>query len=281
MKRKLLCLLILGVLMCAAAGTASASFFAQFIDVGAGDCTLLIADGETMLVDTGPETALRSVTEALQAKNIEKIDTLVITHPHRDHAGNLQDVLRMLPVGRGCVTGEDDSKEGAETEQVILKAGYEPVRLYRGDRFTFGSGVVTVLWPEKGSMPISLNDRSAVMRIVWHGFSLLLAGDAENGAEACMLRGAADMELKSDMLRVGHHGMETATSWPFAQAVGANYAVISCGEPTAARPHLSPVTEETLRNAGAAAVLSTLHNGNIRLEIGDDRRLTITAERTE
>ncbi|MCQ2458501.1 MAG: MBL fold metallo-hydrolase [Clostridia bacterium] len=227
---------------------------------------LMGCDGYTVMVDTGPATALEKVSEALYRNKVSLIDCLILTHPHPDHTGNLDYITDRYAVGTVILSGTADY--GTEFKNAR--------KMYRGDTLVFGNLEMIAVWPDITPLPL-INDRSLVFSVSYDGFTMLLAADAEADAEAVMVAGRHSIPLKADLLKAGHHGMETSTTWPFLQAVQPEYAIISCGgqDKTAT---LSPVTAENLTDAGTSVILSTSENGNIRIEI-ENRRLTISTQK--
>ena len=71
----------------------------HFIDVGQGDSTLVISNGETMLIDCGESSAADKVTSYLTSVGVDKLDYIVATHPHSDHMGGMAEVIDTFDVG--------------------------------------------------------------------------------------------------------------------------------------------------------------------------------------
>lgn len=85
------------------------------LDVGQGDALLLRPpEGQTVLVDAGPQAAGPEVVRYLRDQGVERIDSLVATHPHEDHIGGMKDVLEAFEVGKvwdsGFVLGSRTQK---------------------------------------------------------------------------------------------------------------------------------------------------------------------------
>jgi len=213
----------------------------EAIDVGQGDSLLVITpDGKTLLVDGGgfgggPRQAPQEfdigeevVSPALWSRGIRRLDAVALSHAHSDHMGGLPAVLRNfrpreLWVGNNPRFGE---YEALLKEAAALDVG---VRSFRsGDAFTFGSTQLAVLAPFRGYQPGAepANNDSLVLRVAYGSTSVLLEGDAEAPIEEAML---AEPDLKSTLLKVGHHGSITSTRPEFLARVDPVYAVISCG----------------------------------------------------
>ena len=205
----------------------------EYIDVGQGDSSFSIfPDGKVMLIDGGEVGQGATVLEAMKKYNIQKIDFLVATHPHSDHIGGLAEVLEKMPTEKVIlprIADEDvpttlvyenllDAIYESHAEVVEAKAGLE---LYKKNNLS-----VTCLSPTKGSQK-NLNNYSAVIRIAYGSTSFLFTGDAEKSIEKQLLK--SGQTLRSDVLKAGHHGSNTASSEEFLQAVLPKYAVISAG----------------------------------------------------
>lgn len=270
-KRSFYLILILLILI---GNTAFASFFMEMIDVGAGDCFLLRCDNTWIMIDTGPEKALPRVEQVLDELGVTSLDMLLITHPHPDHAGNLEAILKKLPVTRVCVSGSENDSPFVESQnKAITDAGLTPVPLFRGNRFTIGDCEAVVLWPEAEPLELE-NDRSVVLKLIRENFSMLFMGDAELETEHCLLAGKQDLPLKANLIKLGHHGMATSSTYPFIAEVSPDFAFASCGS-REKNATLSPLTVENLEECGVTYLFSTRENGNVILAIDDTGLLTI------
>ena len=213
----------------------------EAIDVGQGDSILLIApDGKTLLIDGGglgggPRQAAPDfdigeevVSPALWARGIRHLDAVALSHAHSDHMGGLPAVLRNfhpdeLWVGKNPRFGAYNALlDEAASLHMRVRA------FHAGDKFGFGPTQIQVLAPfanyEPGPEPT--NNDSLVLHVVYRFTSVMLEGDAEAPIEDAML---AEPDLKSTLLKVGHHGSITSTRPEFLSRVSPQWAVISCG----------------------------------------------------
>ena len=213
------------------AGPALADLELQFLDVGQGDCTVVLCDGESMIVDGGPESASDFLYTYLRNDlKLEHLDYLVSTHPHTDHVGGLAAVLNAVPVDLLLTpVTEWDSKRFRRMMEYAEMQGTVVDVPQAGDTLRLGGATVTVLhcWPEAQQYSTA-NDMSIVLRIDYGDTAFLLMGDAESTSEYMMID--AGMPLKADVLRVAHHGSYSATTAEFLREVSPSWAVISCGK---------------------------------------------------
>ncbi|MGB9793043.1 MAG: ComEC/Rec2 family competence protein [Thermacetogeniaceae bacterium] len=229
---------------------APARLVVHFIDVGQGDSILLqLPDGRTMLVDAGPDEAGSEVVSYLQREGVKRIDYLVATHPHADHIGGMDEVVRAFEIGKVYMPRVTANTESFENLLRSLRA--------KGLKITPARAGLAVL--DEDGLKASflapcrlryeeLNDWSAVLKVSYGNTSFLLTGDAQAESELEMLASGAD--LKADVLKVGHHGSSSSTSWAFLEAVSPKYAVICVGAGNDyGHPH-----RETLAKLAAAGV---------------------------
>lgn len=195
-------------------------FVICFLSVGQGDCTLIRAEDQIVLIDTGPSGQEERIQSQLSKLEADDIDYCFITHLHEDHLGSLAELLGAVPIHQLLLTGEgypgtlyQMAKEKNTTiEQPNLGQAYE----IGGSRFI-------VMGPSFfGS---DENNNSLILKIEYGAFSFLITGDAETEEEQSL-----SGELASTVLKVGHHGSKTSTSASFLQQVKPQYAVISCGK---------------------------------------------------
>ena len=234
----------------------------HFLDVGQGDCTIVLCDGETMVIDGGPASASSLVYSYIRnTLDIQHIDYVVSTHPHLDHVYGLSSVLNAAPVDLILTPVlEWDSKAFNSVLKYAEQQGTPLSIPQDGDTLLLGGATVTILhcWPEAIDYGRT-NDSSIVVRIDYGRISFIITGDAEDWSEYMMID--SGMNLKANVLRVAHHGSNTASTAEFLQAVQPEYAVISVGKDNGyGHPHQEVLNR--LENAGCK-ILRTDELGTI------------------
>jgi len=200
----------------------------HYLDVGQGDATLILCDGQAMLIDAGNNDKGTQVQMYLQKRGIARLDYVIGTHPDADHIGGLDVILYKFDCDTILMP---DYEKGTKTYEDVLQTmkqkRYSPTRPKAGGVYTLGSARFTVVAPI-GTYGDNANDYSIGI-LLEHGENrFLFTGDAEEASEADMLMNG--VELSADVYKAGHHGSRTASTEDFVKAVRPDYAVISCGE---------------------------------------------------
>ena len=205
------------------------------VDVGQGDALLIrFPSGKVMVVDGGPDT--RTLSNYLTAQGITAIDYAVLSHAHGDHYTGLTPTLAKLP--KDCTARVFDpgynrsDTTGYTNFRSAAGCHYQAVHI--GETLWLDPQVeVTVLSAHSsryGSSDDShgINNTSAVVRLRYGRFSMLLEGDAEQAAEQSTLMAERAL-LRSTVLKAGHHGSCTATATSYLGAIDPQYVLISVG----------------------------------------------------
>lgn len=241
----------------------------HYIDVGQADATLLLCGGESMLIDGGNVEDSRLVVSYLGSLGIDKLDYVLDTHAQEDHVGGLAGALAKYGAGQVYAPVTDyDSKAFRD----FIKYAGDVTIPSPGDSWTLGDANVTVLGPQKEYA--DTNNTSIVLRIDYGETSFLFTGDAERGAEQDMLD--AGCNLGATVLKVGHHGSETSTSYPFLREVSPEYAVISVGTDNS-YGHPTEAALSRLRDAEVALYRTDLQ-GTV-VAVSDGETVTFTVEK--
>jgi len=236
----------------------------HFLDIGQGDAIYIrTPGGRHYMVDTGTRSSRRMVVPYLKYLKVEKLDGVLITHSHLDHVGGLFYIAEAIPIGTFYHSGY--VHEGTHNEKTVarLKKKKVPFKKVRaGDVLELDQGVfMNVFHPPANwtAYDSELNDFSVVVKLTYGDIDFLLTGDAEKKSEKSMLK--RKLALKSEFLKVGHHGSNTATTTAFLETVDPLYAIVSCGAGNKFK-HPHPETMEALRKRDTT-VLRTDQNGTI------------------
>jgi len=217
------------LLTSAVAPARAGEMLVDLLDVGQGDAELIRAGGKVVLIDAGIKRA--RVVDQLRALGVDHIDLAITTHPHADHIGGMEDVIRGLPVALYIDNGLPHTTQtyaklmiAVEERDVPYRAAHTGMDIRLGDE-----AVLHLLLP--GDTPLSgtrsdLNSNSVVALLSHGDVDVLLTGDAEAPTERLMAR----MDLPDiEVLKVPHHGSHYSNTAPFRRAGSADYAIISVG----------------------------------------------------
>ncbi len=204
-------------------------FCLAMLNVGQSDAVLLQCDGQTMLIDTGIATEERNLLAELSYRGVERLDYLVLTHPHEDHIGNARVVMDRYEVGSVLIPDTKSDEIGYTLALDTARERAEKLlTVNKGDSFTLGSANVEVLL--SGGSHKNQNNDSIILRVTYQGLVFLLMGDAEREVEEELLATYDAAYLDCDFLKVGHHGSNTATSEALLNAITPALAAIGCGK---------------------------------------------------
>ena len=230
-------------LLPAETGVSGDTLTVQYIDVGQADCALLECGGEYLLIDGGNRDDSQLVVSVLEQQGVEELSAVVCTHAHEDHVGGLPAVLAVYPTKAVYApTKTYSSKIFDKFVYYTDQQGLDITIPAPGDQFSLGGAVVTVLGPVKSYA--ETNNTSIVLRVEYGKTSFLFTGDMEAEAENDMLDyWEGKMDWKTDVLKVGHHGSNSSTSYRFLNEVSPGQAIISVGtDNTYGHPHKEPIS---------------------------------------
>lgn len=200
----------------------------HYLDVGQGDCTLILCDGHAMLIDAGDNDKGTAVQSYLESQGVTELDYVIGTHPDADHIGGLDVILYKFDCQTVLMPDfEKDTRTYDDVIQTMKQKCYENTSPRTGETFELGSAVFTIVAPN-GEYGDNANDYSIGILLQHGGNRFLFTGDAEEASEADMLENG--MDLKSDVFKAAHHGSRTANTEEFLNAVDPDYMVISCGQ---------------------------------------------------
>lgn len=253
------------------------------IDVGQGDSILLECDNEYMLIDAGETEYGNTVARYLEQYNIDKLDYVVITHPHSDHYGGMETVLKNIEAENIIMTEAYNTTRSWESlVDYIDQSSINVIMPESNDVFTVGSTTVTAYVPELDND--DLNNCSIILKAEYDEISALFTGDAEKKEEKAIVNSGFD--VKADILKLGHHGSSTSTSDEFFKAVNPQLALISCGENNDyGHPHretvalLKKYNINSLRTDKQGSVVLNLKDGHINAVDSNNTTYNFTVDK--
>lgn len=233
----------------------------HFIDVGQADCILVQDGNDVLLIDVGNRDDADLVVDYLQGLGIDNVDYFVATHPHEDHIGCAATILRTFNVDTVIKSTAGNTTVCYTKMMDEIEKQSIPVEIAAsGNEYNLDNGSFQILGPVFESD--DLNNSSVVLRYDIGEVSFLFTGDAEREEELDILE--AGYDVQADVLKVGHHGSSTGTSYLWLREIMPEYAVIMCGENNEyGHPH-----EETLSRLKDADVqyYTTAESGTIVME---------------
>ena len=206
------------------------SLIIHYIDVGQADCILLENEGRFLLIDGGNREDSQLVVSYLEQQGVQELDAVVCTHAHEDHVGGLPSVLAVYPTA--AVYAPTKTYSSNIFDKFVYytdQQGLEITIPQPGDSFTLGNVDLTILGPVK-SYP-DPNNTSIVIMAEFGSTRFLFTGDMEKEAENDMLDYWDEQyNWNCDVLKSGHHGSSTSSSYRLIYETDPEYIVISAGK---------------------------------------------------
>ncbi len=235
----------------------------HFLDVGQGDAVFIeTPDGVQVIIDGGRDSAVIRELGAVLDFADRTIDVMIATHPDSDHIGGLIDVLERYQIASVIQTEQIGDSPAAVAFQTAVQAENAVVHTPRtGEVIQLGaSTTLEILFPPLDASAFESNTASVIAQLRYGDTEFMLTGDAPQSIETYLV-GAYGADLRSDVLKVGHHGSKTSTAPEFLAAVAPTHAVISAGvDNSYGHPH--PEVMNRLRAANLA-ISQTAETGTI------------------
>jgi len=191
----------------------------HFIDVGQGDSIFIDTADMDVLIDGGPASAAQTVLDYLDSLNITHIHLVIATHAHADHIGGLVPILNSNLTIDQVIYNNQTHTSVTYTNFITAAQAHNLTVAQRGQTYILTETAnLTIVHPVQPLEFSDQNDNSVVAKLQVRNTSFLFTGDAEEPAEQSMLVSSV-VSLKCDVLKVGHHGSDTATSQTFLDIV--------------------------------------------------------------
>lgn len=249
-----------------------------FIDVGQGDCELIVSDdGSTVLIDSGEEEYSPVVLRYLGSLGIDHLDFIIATHPHSDHIGGLADIITNIDSVENVIMPKIPN-EFIPTSycyedflEAILNKGCK-AKYAESETFSLGSGNFEITVPEYSGE--NLNNYSLITKFTFGDIKFLMCGDLEWEMEQKIRKSGFD--ASADVYKLSHHGSSTSNQVLWLAAISPEYFVCECGAGNSyGHPHKEVL--QTIDDLGGTLLRTDL-NGSIVFET-DGRNISYKTEK--
>lgn len=261
----------------------SGSLKITVLDVEHGDAILLQDDKRNIMVDVGDSKNRQLLEQKLSKYGVNRIKSVIVSHHHKDHMGNIFTVAGRYGVSNIYDNGNvnNGNKNSIKLHNILSKGEYNNRVLKSGDVVQIDKGYYfEVLSPGEflqadKRIKNDQNNNSVVLKLHYGDFTMLLTGDIEAPTEALLYKKYGS-SLKSDVLKVGHHGSKTSSYYKFIEQVKPQYALISCGD-FVKYHHPNKNVVGSLEHLGAK-VYTTEKNSDLSI-VTDGKGFTFTNEK--
>lgn len=249
------------------------SLSVHFIDVGQGDCIYINQGEYNMLIDAGNNEDGEKLVSYLKSLNVNGFDYVIGTHPHEDHIGGMDDIINNFEIENYYMP---DKLSTTKTFEDVLDAldakglSYNVPKI--DDEFKLGDATFKVIY--SGDDTNDINDSSIVLKMTYGDNSFLFTGDATSNVEEIIL----NKDIKSDVLKVAHHGSSYSSTTEFLDKVNPKYAVISVGTNNSYN-HPASITLQKLSNRDITVYRTDL-DGTI-IFTSDGTNLSVQTKKTD
>lgn len=246
------------------------------LKVGKADAIVVLAQAQTMVIDTGEDDDGAELVSFLKRRGCEKVDTLIITHFDKDHVGGADTLAESMEIGQ--VLLPDYQGTGTEYQEFInalADRNIVPQRLTASLEFALGEASVLVEPPLSyaavNDTDDADNDFSLITTIVHGENRLLFTGDAE---ERRLKEWLSDKSTQNcDFIKIPHHGKYDAMLETLLEAVKPEYAVIcSSAKNPADQETLELLTQHQVSVFQTKDGDVTVHSDGKQLEISQQKK---------
>ena len=239
-----------------------------FLDVGQGDSELVnLPNDVQVLMDGGPDNKILGELSSILPPTDRYIDLVVLSHPQYDHFAGLIEVLKRYEIGAFIYNGREGTAESFEDlKRTIEKNKIPTIILTQGDKIKYQENQFDVFSPSKNFISSKeLNDTTLVIKLTGENSKILFTGDIGFKVENYL---AANFDIDSDILKVGHHGSKYSSGKKFLEAVNPKIAIIEVGKNTYGHP-----TSQALNGLASigSQIFRTDQNGTIKLVINGEK----------
>ncbi|CAM2943445.1 ComEC/Rec2 family competence protein [Hathewaya histolytica] len=201
----------------------------HYINVGQGDAELIQFKGKNLLIDAGPNKSSEQLLTYLRRTGVKRLDFVIATHPHEDHIGNMDDVIREFEIGEFIAPKVSANTKSFEWMLKNLKSkGLKITTAKAGLKLDIHKNLKCEFVAPNKDKYDDLNNYSAVVKLTYGKNRFLFTGDAETLSEKEIL--AKGFDISADVLKFGHHGSSTSSSKDFLRKVNPKIGIVSCAK---------------------------------------------------
>lgn len=208
-----------------------------FLDVGQGDSTHIQVYGKNILIDGGGtesedfDIGDRVITPYLLHNRIKTLDYIFVSHFDKDHYQGLISVIQKFKVKNIIISKQYiKTKDFEEFMKLIDRENINVIVVKERERISINDKIYfDIVFPDNIFIPSTINNNSLVMKFNYYNFSILFTGDIENEVEKYLINAYPNI-LKSDILKVAHHGSVSSSMEEFLKLVSPKSALIGVGE---------------------------------------------------
>jgi len=246
-----------------------------FLNVGQGDATLIQTKEKNILLDGGPDKSLIFKMDEFFPFYRRKIDLVILSHFDLDHFVGLIEILERYQIEKIITNGLDDHTSVGEkwralieTNKIKIQEISQPIKMDLNNNLS-----LDFIWPQFGNskkLKDDDNSSSLVIKLNYRQRNFLFMGDAPKKVEQELI--AKEIDLKSDVLKIGHHGSKYSTGLDFLKLVNPEYGIISCGKNNFGHPslrvlkNLKTVQVKTLRTDEKGDIIFLTDGENLILK---------------
>ena len=271
----------------------------HFVDVGQGDCSLMIHPNHSVTLIDGGSTSQDDVgtyvlEKVLRYYGIQMIDRVVLTHMDEDHVNGIETLIeQQYPIQSIYISAQDI--QNTRFKQLAAKALAQHIAVYslkQGDKVQWDGVEVECLWPENPSetvitnsnlnqistykKDVNENDCSVVLLMTYQKCRMLFTGDISGECEQKLMSyqdtqydKKTHYEYKIDILKVAHHGSKYSSTDAFLDYIRPRLAVISCAKKNL-YGHPAPDTVDRL-NKQNTNIYYTMKGGMITMYLTENK----------
>ena len=247
------------------------NFSIHFIDIGEGDSIIINSNNEYALIDTGKYEYKNKLINYIKRLDINEFKYVFATHAHDDHIGSMATIIREYKVDRFFIPNQKSNNKSYE--YLLKELNKKNIALETpniDDEFILNDKKIKIIYLDQDKE--DLNDTSIILKVTYKNNTFLLTGDATKEEELKTL----DKDLKSDLLKIAHHGSKYSSSAQFLTKVKPEYAIISVGKDNEYH-HPHQITLDKLNKLNAK-IYRTDINGNI-IAYSDGNNIYIETEK--